>query len=329
MLAALACTASVGACAGAQSGQRPAPLRELWGFTAFWDPRSLQSLARNGDALSFAVTTWIALDTLTSAPTMLFVDSATKPVPRRMALLTSWFGERFHPASVRRLAADDDRLGRAAAVVAHTMNAAGNRGLVIDFEGHVASDRAALLEVVRTLADTLAAHDLGPVTVAIPATDTLAYPARDLVAAGAHFVLPMLYDQHWAGGEAGPVAAPDWVSDALGRRVREVGGSRVVAGLPLYGYRWSRAGAGATVTHAEAVEAATAAGVALSRDSATATLRAMLPGSGEIWVTDAELLRRLMAVVSAAGVERVALWHLGQEDRSVWPLLRRLRADER
>ena len=65
---------------------------------------------------------------------------------------------------------------------------------------------------------TLHAHRLGPVVVAIPATDTLAYPGGALVEAGADLLLPMLYDQHWAGGAPGPVAEPRWVSAALAAR---------------------------------------------------------------------------------------------------------------
>lgn len=281
----------------------------------------MESAARNGDVLTTVVTTWIALDTLTAAPVTLYRDSLRTTSPRRMALLTSWFGDRFHPASVLRLAGDSAALGRAAGFTARALEAGGHRGLLVDFEGHTASDLPALLRVVRTLADTVRARRLGPLTVAIPAVDT-AYPARAFIEAGADFVLPMLYDQHWAGGSAGPVAEPAWVASALDRRIDEVGASRIVAALPLYGYRWPAAGAGVTVTLGEALSAARNAGVELSRDTATGTLRGSIPGSGEIWVTDPELLGRLIDTVTARGVERIALWHIGQEDRSMWPVLR-------
>ena len=314
--------AGLGACAGAQTANQGEPTREVWAFTAFWDPRSATSLARHGSELTAAVTTWIALDTLTGAPVTLYADSLRGSEPARMALLTSWFDDRFHPASVRRLASDPDRLARAAAFTARALQEGGHRGLVLDFEEHSARDLPTLLRVVRTIADTLAAHRLGPLAIAIPAMDTAAYPARALLEAGADFVIPMLYDQHWGGGNAGPVAAPDWVARALDVRLRETDASRIVAGLPLYGYQWARAGAGQTVTHAEAVQRAADAGARLERDSATATLRATLPAGDEIWVTDATLLGQLLTVVHGAGINRVALWHIGQEDPAVWPLLR-------
>ena len=324
ILAGLACIASAGGCAGAQSAPAATELREVWGFTAFWDARSTASLSRNGDALAAVVTTWIALDTLTSEPVALFTDSSRAASPRRMALLTSWFGDRFHPASVVRLARDPAALARAASSTARVLHAGGHRGLVIDFEGHEAAELRALLSVVRAIADTLGQRRLGPIAVAIPAMDTGAYPARDFIEAGADFVLPMFYDQHWAGGEPGPVSDPAWVAAALRLRLAEVPASRIVAGLPLYGYRWPGSGSGVTVTHGEALAAAAQAGVPLSRDSATGTLRGAGPGLGELWVTDASLLEQLIDTVTASGVERVALWYIGQEDPEIWPRIRRV-----
>jgi spore germination protein YaaH len=304
-------------------------LREVWGFTAFWDERSTESASRNRDALDAVVTTWIALDTLTSEPVTLFMDSSRTTSPRRMALLTSWYSDRFHPASVLRLASDPEALARVASTTARVLQSGDHRGLVIDFEGHQDADLRAVLSVVRVIADTLEARRLGPLAVAIPAMDTGAYPARDFIDAGADFVLPMFYDQHWAGGEAGPVSDPAWVAAALDIRLAEVPASRIVAGLPLYGYRWPRSGAGVTVTYGEALAAAAAAGVALTRDSATGTLRGTAAGAGEIWVTDATLIQRLIDTVTAKGVERAALWYIGQEDQGIWPALRKVGAGSR
>ena len=319
--AAIAALAVGSGCAARPGAAETAPM-ERWAFTAFWDPRSAQSLERHGGSLDVAVTTWIALDSVSGVPTVLHAAAhtpATKP-GRSMALLTSWHGERFHPAAVRRLAADTARLAAAMTDVATRAARLGHRGIVLDFEALEAADLPALRTIVAALARASAAAGSGPVTVAIPATDTLAYPARAIVEAGADAVLPMLYDQHWAGGAAGPVADPAWVRRWLDVRVAEVGASRVVAALPLYGYWWTKAGAGTTVTLAEARARVAAAGGALSRDSATGSLRARGP-AGEVWVTDAPLVARLLEQVRGAGVRRVAFWYLGQEDPALWPLL--------
>src|SRR5688500_490573 len=47
--------------------------REVWGFTAFWDSASAQSVARHGSSLDAVITTWIALDTAGGLPNVLFL----------------------------------------------------------------------------------------------------------------------------------------------------------------------------------------------------------------------------------------------------------------
>ena len=60
------------------------------------------------------------------------------------------------------------------------------------------------------------------------------------------------------------------------------------------------------------------------RDGASASLRARI-GGGELWVTDAALLDSLLRATEEAGVRRVALWRLGEEDPAVWPAIARRR----
>ena len=322
-LAVLACCAAIGTlgCGGAGATPGNALRREVWGFTAFWDSASASSVARNGASLDAIVTTWIALDTAGGLPQTLHLDSARAGrVPaHRLALVTSYLHPSFRPTSVRRLAANPRMLARVAGSIAATMTAGQQRGAVLDFEAHTTGDLPALTAVVRVIADTLHARQLGPVVVAIPATDTVAYPGRPLLDAGADLLLPMLYDQHWAGGNPGPIAEPRWVSSALALRVAEVGAERLVAALPLYGYSWAKAGQGTTVAFAQA-KAATG-GQPLVRDSATRSLRGPVPGGGQVWVTDAQLLDDLLSVVEEHGVQRVALWYVGQEDPVVWERL--------
>jgi spore germination protein YaaH len=60
----------------------------------------------------------------------------------------------------------------------------------------------------------------------------------------------------------------------------------------------------------------------MERDTASGALRLPLPGGAQIWLTDAEQVRRLIEVCDAAGVRRIALWYVGQEDPALWAMLR-------
>jgi spore germination protein YaaH len=196
-------------------------------------------------------------------------------------------------------------------------------GLVLDFETLTGSDVAAQLAVVRAIADSAKAHGVSTIAVAIPAEPDEGYPTRALTRV-ADFVLVMLYDQHWAGSDPGPISAPDWMARNLSRVVGEVGASRVIAGLPLYGYHWVKGTSGAGVSHATAARTAQRDGIRLSRDSASMTLRGTSAnGNAAIWVTDAVLLDALMREAERLGVSQFAFWRLGQEDPGVWAKLAR------
>jgi spore germination protein YaaH len=316
--------ATIGACAARALG---APRLRVWGFTVPWDAKSSAGARAHATQLDAVVSGWIQLDTLTGQPFAEFRDTLARSMPagtRLMGILTNAVGGRFHPSAVRALAANADDLARAASDVARRITSGGYRGLVIDLEGFTAPDRDAVATVVRAIADSARHHDVRPIALAVPALDTVTFPGRNLVPT-VDYLLVMLYDQHWTTSAPGPVAAPDWVRGATAARVAEVGASRVIGALPLYGYRWPTTGPAAAVTFANAQRDAAAAGVELQRDTATGTLRATSAGAWDLWVSDAGLVMRLIREVRAEGVNTIALWRLGQEDPALWSALARSR----
>ena len=300
---------------------------EVWAFTGPWDPASAASLRANAALLDVAITGWIGLDSSTAQPLLPspFPDTIrlSKEMPRRMAIVTSWHGDKFHPNTIRRLARDEAKLARIAGAIAAHAAAQRYAGLVLDFEALERDDVRSLLRVVKAITDSAHARKISAVAVAIPATDTAAYPGR-AIAGVADFVMPMLYDQHWSTSKPGPISEPSWVRSSLATRIKEVGAERIVAALPVYGYRW-RTGAAAAdpVSFTDARRAADQAGVTLARDTRTSTLRAVHAGEWEIWVTDAELFGTLVRQTTDAGVRRIAMWRIGQEDPASWRALTR------
>jgi hypothetical protein len=296
--------------------------KSFWAFTGPWDPRSDASLRTNAPRLDAAVTGWIALDSLTGEPLLpsAYADTLRLPAgtPRRFALVTSWHGQGFHATSIRALGSDAARLARVAGRIARYAESMRYTGLVLDFETLTAAEVDAQLAVVRAIGDSARAQGVTTIAVAIPAEPDEGYPARAIVEA-ADFVLVMLYDQHWSGSEPGPISAPDWVTRNLSRVVSEVGASRVVAGLPLYGYYWVKGKPGVGVSYETGMRNAERDGIRLTRDAPSKTLRGTAgSGNAAIWLTDANLLDELVRGAEQSGVRRFAFWRLGQEDPAVW-----------
>lgn len=301
--------------------------KSFWAFTGPWDPLSDASLRANASRLDVAVTGWIALDSLTGEPLLpsAYADTIRLAggTPRRFALVTSWHGQGFHATPIRALGADPARRAQVAARIARHAQSMRYTGLVLDFETLEGRDVPAQLAVVRAIADSARAHGVTTVAIAIPAEPDEAYPTRELTQV-ADFVLVMLYDQHWPGSDAGPISAPDWVSRNLSRVVAEAGASRVIAGLPLYGYHWTKGKPGIGVSYATAMRSAQRDGMAMSRDSASRTVRGSTStGGSAIWLTDAALLNELMETAEKRGVTRFAFWRLGQEDPAFFAGLKR------
>jgi len=312
---------AIGACAARSLG---APARlHVWGFTVPWDAKSSADARAHATQLTAVISGWIQLDSLTGQPFAEFRDTLARNRPagmRLMAMVTNAVGGRFHADAVRRLAADQPSLARAAGEIARRAAAGSYRGLVIDLEGFVATDRDVTALAVNAIADSARARGVTPIAVAVPAVDTATFPGRSFVPA-ADYLLVMLYDQHWTTSAPGPLAAPDWVRAAIALRVAEVGAQHVIAALPLYGYRWPTSGPAAALTYADAQRDAAGANVQLQRDASTSTLRATSPGAWDLWVSDAGLIDALLREVRAQGVGTIALWRLGQEDPAVWGVL--------
>lgn len=294
---------------------------EFWGFTGPWDAESARSLRDHGGRLQAVVTGWITLDSLTGMPVLpsQYTDTVRPRAgtPRRMAIVTSWHGERFHAASIRSLAAAPERLARAAGTIGRYASVMGYAGLVFDLETLEPADLRAQIRVMKAIADSARSGGVRTIAAAIPATDTVAYPARPLLEVADHLVV-MLYDQHWMGSAPGPISEPSWVQSSLALRIREAGPERLVAGLPTYGYHWRPGQPTLSVAFREAQRSAASARAPLRRDKASQTLRSARANGAEIWATDAALLGTLVKGAKAQGVYRFALWRLGQEDPAIW-----------
>jgi spore germination protein YaaH len=299
------------------------PLASVWGFAAPWDARSDSSVRASASKVDAVVTGWIQLDSSTALPTLLYEDS-TRSLPHadRYALVTSWHGDRFHPETVRKLGTDRGALSVASARIGAIIATHGYRGVVIDFESQSAADVELAVSVARTIADSAKRHGARTTSIALPATDTAAYPTRAFLSA-VDYAVVMLYDEHWSTSAPGPIATTDWLRRALAQRVADVGASRLIAALPVYGYLWRPNQPARPVGFQEAIRLALEANVELARDPSSLSLHAIQPGSWELWMADSQLLAALRAEVEAIGVMRIALWRLGLEDPAVWSALHR------
>jgi spore germination protein len=250
----------------------------------------------------------VQLDSVTAEPTTPdSIAPITATSPERLLFVTNWQGHRFHPEIVRRLATDRGAGALAAARLANLAKTRGAAGIVLDLEQQAPADLPALLGVIRSVRDSVHAHSGAFTAVVVPAGDTVAYPARPIVAA-ADFAIVALTDERDVGSAAGPLVTVERTGRVLGRRVADAGPDRLVVAIPTYGFVWRTGQPAQAITLADARRLATQANVDVIRDPAFQSLHAIHARDWEMWIGDAELARRLVSEARARGITRFAAW---------------------
>ncbi|MEJ7759071.1 MAG: hypothetical protein WKF55_05710 [Gemmatimonadaceae bacterium] len=245
-------------------------------------------------------------------------DRDTNQNVLRAAVVTSFQGQRHHPETVRALAADSQALASTAGAVAAHARKAGANAMIIDLQGMTAADIRQLIDVTRAIADSARAYVLGPIGFVVPAADTAAYPGA-LIARTADFIVLRLMGEHRPGTAPGSFATPVWFGRQIGIRAAEVGASRVIAELPLSGYRWERDGTARRITYSEAQALVVAEGLAFRRDAETRALTASSPRDGwDIWINDHETTQFLIAAARRTGVNRFVFAGIEGSDPQIW-----------
>ena len=197
----------------------------------------------------------------------------------------------------------------------------GDAGIIYDFEN---LPNSALPDLVKLVSETKAA--LAPrgqlVSVSVP-VDSDEWPMAALARASDKLVL-MAYDEHWQGGEAGPIASDGWFVERVSRAMRGVAPGKVIAALGNYGYDWHDGHADA-LTVGEAWLAA--------HDSETKPTWVGNAGNAgfafsdenghkhDVWMQDAAASWNQLQQLRRMGIESVGLWRLGSEDPGFWTVL--------
>jgi len=230
------------------------------------------------------------------------------------------------------------------AVVANIVQLAGTGfdGINIDFESlaysaNVADDRAAYTAFVHDLSGKL--HAAGKKLVlsvasktSDVATDTWGYPYDyAALAPDVDYLQLMTYDENgpgWSG--PGPVSGADWVKSCVAYAVSVVSPSKLLIGLPAYGYDWdltastpaSNKYVGTSVSWKDLGPVLAAAGATTHWDAASSTPYVDYTAADghhhEAWYDDPQSIAAKSKLVTQYGLAGLSMWSLGQEDASFW-----------
>jgi spore germination protein YaaH len=205
-------------------------------------------------------------------------------------------------------------------------------GVDIDYEELHAGDRRAFTQFATELAAAL--HKYGKVLSVAVFPQTTAPAAgqsnasQDYAALGrvADQVRIMAYNYHWANSAPGATAPVSWIRSVMRYATSQMPASKVVLGVPLFGYNWPDGTASAaTVSWLQALR--------LSRQyhaSASYSKAAQAPYFGyvsggrshSVWFENAASSTAKFEVAKGSGAAGVYLWMYGYEDPGTWSSLR-------
>ncbi len=202
------------------------------------------------------------------------------------------------------------------------------KGITLDIEAFPEDARADYHSLVQELYGDLHAKGL-KLYVAVPVNDrTFDYAGIASISDG---LILMNYDQHYPGGEPGPVAGQDWFLKNLQDALKVIPKEKIICAVGNYGYDWAmkkgqKKGTPPEAVHSVSVQeawlaASDAATDVVFDDDAMNPHLAYLDDNNvrhDVWFLDGVTALNQMRSAHALGIYTFALWRLGSEDRSLW-----------
>ena len=199
-------------------------------------------------------------------------------------------------------------------------------GISIDFEDTPPESQPGLQAFMQAI--YTAFHPLGlEVVQVIPLTSSL----FDLhaYAQTTDYLILVAYDEHWGGGKAGPIASQGWFESSLKQQLTSVDPQKIIIAVGNYGYDWGpNTSLAQTLSFEQAVQTASTYNAAIKFDptalNPTFTYTDHAGHTHTVWYLDAVTAYNQIKVSLQAQVRGFALWRLGSEDPSIWPMIAQL-----
>jgi len=330
------------------------PLSEVEGprsaFYVPWDAASFSSLREYARQIDLLFPEWLSVltddghlqsvDPQTNKFFDVIQDSVVHPVDDRVMpfLKSEGTGMEVYPlinnfdgldwVDISKFLNDEEARSRFRGEIGAFLASDKYNGLMVDFEAFPKSGQSGFLVLLNELSQDLHAKGM-KLYVTVPSrNDEWNYRA---VAAASDGVVLMNYDEHFPGGQAGPVASQDWFIANLKLAKSRIPEQKLICAIANFGYDWVArpkrgklppgvADKNQSVQEAWLTARDSEADVDFDGDS----LNPHISYSDEnnlrhdIWFLDAVTAFNQMRAAQALGIQAFALWRLGAEDRSLW-----------
>lgn len=207
----------------------------------------------------------------------------------------------------------------------------GYKGVNVDLEGVYYYDRSYYTTFMSEVYSAF--HGQGYlVTISVPAKTSDsptnswsgAYDYAQL-SSFADEILLMAYDEHYAGGTAGPIASIGWVTNVVNYAVTVIPKEKILLGVAAYGYDWSSSGAKAYSIN-QINNLAVTYGAIINWDSVSASPYFNYTDSTgvyhTVWFENSTSLAYKLDLVNSSNISGIGIWRLGLENSDYWTCIK-------
>lgn len=307
-----------------------APGTGFWvtGYYVPYDRGSLDTLAMRAPHLDqvFTQTYGFKTDGTVTGDDPIAVFGATSG-QKVVLVFTNLTDGKFSAETARALLTDPSARQKAIAGMVARVKDLGAAGVQLDFEDVAGELRPQLTAFVK---------DLGAALKPLQASVSLAVPAKTAddpksdwsgafdyaaLSQAADYLVIMTYDEHYRGGDPGPVASLPWSEKVLRYAISVAPTGKLLLGIPGYGYDWAGAKNGTSYgikdmdKHLSEVQAPSQYDKGMGERVATYRVGDVVHVA---WYPDEQSLAAKLQLASKYNLKGVALWRLGFEPDGYW-----------
>jgi spore germination protein YaaH len=221
----------------------------------------------------------------------------------------------------------DDNRHKLAENILIEISEEGYSGINIDIENVYPKDRSAYTAFIKELKEKLSPFGF-ITTVSVPAKTYDSYlkdnwgGAFDYSEIGkyADKIVIMTYDEHYFGGDPGPVASFPWVEKVIKYATTQMAPEKLLLGVGLYGYDWSGKSA-KVVLYKNVNDLNKKVGGIYNFDNTLKSPQLKYTKDGifhEVWYENKESVTYKLGIVNKYKLGGIAIWRLGYDNEEFW-----------
>lgn len=202
-------------------------------------------------------------------------------------------------------------------------------GYNLDIEGIDPADRQLFNSFLKEIYGDLNAANL-KLYISVPAkVDSLGTTWSqafnyEQIAKFSDYIIVMGYNESWSTGKPGPIESTSHLSQVVNQTISQIPRKKILVGISVYGLDWeiTSGKSGVPISYSAIDSKLQATKFQVTKQDGAAMINYSENNLNHIiWYEDAETVTGKIDALQGAGLNHVAFWSIGREDRKLWDSL--------